>query len=112
MKNNYDELLRGKFTSAESVRPRKFYKQKDATPEIVNMIIKKRLPKVQKVLPSIYSRQLEKLQQYSYLQKLSTDKLNNIRKRVLFLYNTQQLEDYKTNVINEMLKEQREFIKG
>ena len=112
MNNNYDELLRGKFTSAESVRPRKYYKQKDATPEIVYMIIKKRLPKVQKVLPSVYSGQLEKLQQYSYLQKLSKDKLNKIRKRVLFLYNTQQLEEYKTNVINEMLREQREFIKG
>lgn len=59
MENNYDELLRGKFTSAESVRPRKFYKQKDATPGVVYMIIKKRLPKVQKVLPSVYSGQLE-----------------------------------------------------
>lgn len=102
------EILQGNFTNRRASKPRKFYKQKDATPEIVYMIIKKRLPRIKNFDTSHFLQ----YKNYNVLCKLTTDELNNIRKRVLLLYNKQQLEDYKTNIINEMLEQQRKIISG
>lgn len=107
-----NDLLCGDFTSRKGSVPRKFYKQKDATPEIVYMIIKKRLPKVRKNMPEIYCKQLDKLQKFSYLSTLSKDKLNKIRKRVMYLYNTEQIKKYQDNIISQMLQEQKEYLAG